>query len=106
MKKLWALMIVVLIFSGFGCEGVFSSKEIKKESFSDKEVKLVALESAGADSVTVDVTLYIGAQLLESNFKNYSQVAYDKNGNFCLPQENSLSSSLERLYQDLDDSIN
>ena len=105
MRKLWVLIIMILIFSGFGCEGIFSSKEINKESFSDEEVKLVALESAGADSVTVDVTLYVGAQLLESNFKRYSKVAYEKNGNFCLPRENALSLDLERLYQDLDDSI-
>jgi len=105
MRKLWALMIVILIFSGFGCEGIFSSKEINKESFSDEEVKLVALESAGADSVTVDVTFYVGAQILESSFKKYRKVAYDKNGDFCLSQENAFTLNLKRLYQDLADSI-
>jgi hypothetical protein len=105
MRNLWGLMIVILIFSGFGCEGIFSSKEINKESFSDEEVKLVALESAGADSVTVDVTLHVGVQILESNFNKYREIAYDKNGDFRLPQENEFTSNLERLYKDLDDSI-
>jgi len=102
MNRIYYLIILALILPGLGCEGVFNSDDQCTESFSAEDVEEVAMESSEADSITADVTLHVGAQILEMNFRKFRDKAYDKDGNFFLQRNNEFADNLERLYNDVD----
>lgn len=105
MKKLYCLMIGILILSGYGCEGVFSTDKGPGGTITGEEVEMAATGSAGGDSITTDVTLQVGAQILEANFLRYREIATDDDGDFSVPLNNRFASNLERLYHDVEGSI-
>jgi len=105
MNKLYCLVLGLLVLTGCGCELGFPTGEGESESFSGEEAEMAALESADGDSVTADITLQVGAQILEANFMKYRDVAYDREGNFYLHQRNDFVTNLERLYNDVEESV-
>lgn len=102
MNRIYCLILVLLFLSGFGCEGIFTSDDEVTETFSAEEVEKAAFESSEGDSITTDVTLQVGAQILELNFRKYQDVAYDSSGNFCITRSNKFANNLKRLYNDVD----
>jgi len=102
MNRIYCLILVVLFLSGLGCEGIFTSDDEDTETYSAEEVEKAAFESSEGDSITTDVTLQVGAQIIELNFRKYQDAAYDSLGNFSITRSNKFANNLERLYNDVD----